>query len=239
MEFDFSVLEGFGDDMMSRKKQQIGRARALNMKMIDDIFKNTTDLEHGDEADEEKNEATDPNSFEVVGTPRYATRKELEEIEECGAQAIDQNTLLAFAMGQAGDVIGVPGAQNPEDWEVSKDWFTDSNQEFLDRTGNGERWIEVVNDLARRFSEFFDGSYEAFDFAADAFGRRAWEMGLTEAQMMADEFDRSGSFQMPKQVPIFEVAHRGKTTRLEPGKDLRVLRITEEQTVRIKNRSRK
>lgn len=196
-----------GADMMPRKNQHIDRAEALNMKMADELFQTSMS------AEDNVGEMADPNSFEeIAGKPKQPKQRRMYE---CGCQAMNQDpqSQMAMVADMAGNIMQV-SAGDDTDYQLDKDWLTDANQEFMDRTSKGERWIEVVNDLARRFAEFFDGSYEAFDFAADAFGRRAWEMGITEAQLMAEEFDRSGVFRMPSEIPVFEAKYQGREVTL-------------------------
>lgn len=215
MDFDFDQLFG-GDktlegkhDMMPRKDQHVARAEKLGMEPADDLLDRTTDIDWGD-----TNEMVDPETFEMTAAGSK-DQKKVETYEYATREMLSQGGTMAFAMDGLGNLMQVVAdAPDTSEAEGIGDWITDANQEFMDRTGNGERWIEVVNDLARRFAEFFDGSYEAFDFAADAFGRRAWEWGLTESQLMADEFSRTGHFTLPKDMPIFEAKYQGRTVSL-------------------------
>lgn len=58
------------------------------------------------------------------------------------------------------------------------DWYDYSTEELRQRVESGEHWMDVVNSLAREYASTHGNDYDAFDFAADALGRRAWEMGL-------------------------------------------------------------
>ena len=118
--------------------------------------------------------------------------------ESCGPQEIDLGLhdgmeVVAGLLGMNQDGV-VDIDQAGDDFTLDDDWFDTATQELLDRTSTGEDWVVLVSELSRRFSEFFDGSYAAFSFAADAFGRRAWKMGMVENQIAADNFDLTESF---------------------------------------------
>lgn len=184
-------------DRMPRKTQHVARARALDMKSAEEIMQDTMSNP------EEVTELTDPESMEkVVGE---ATALELimpvaqDMLKSYGgygpelvsyASDVAPETGAAFAGDQAGNVAFVGG----DDFNLDVDWFSTASQELLDRSSTGEDWVAIINDLARRFSEFFDGDYEAFSFAVDAFNRRAWSMGLVESQLAVDNFNRFGVF---------------------------------------------
>lgn len=211
MDFDFdNVFEG-KHDMMPRKTHHVDRGEKLGVEPVDDLLDRTTDID----ADyEDTNEVVDSETFEITAAGKKDQHK-VAAYEYATREMLSQGGCMAFAMDGLGNVMQI-ATDEPDASEAEGigDWITDANQEFMDRTGNGERWIEVVNDLARRFAEFFDGSYEAFDFAADAFGRRAWEWGLTESQLMAEEFDRTGHFTLPSEMPIFEAEYQGRKVTL-------------------------
>jgi hypothetical protein len=61
------------------------------------------------------------------------------------------------------------------------EWYDKATQEMVDRIHAGEFEMEVVNDLARQYASMHGGSHDAFQFASDALGRRAWQMGLSRA----------------------------------------------------------
>jgi len=60
-------------------------------------------------------------------------------------------------------------------------WYDKATQEMIDRIHAGEFEMEVVNDLARQYASMHGGSHDAFQFAVDALGRRAWQLGLSDA----------------------------------------------------------
>ncbi len=57
-------------------------------------------------------------------------------------------------------------------------WYDDATNKMVELIKNGGYPVDVINELAREFSDKIDGSYEAFAFARDALDRRAWELGL-------------------------------------------------------------
>lgn len=56
--------------------------------------------------------------------------------------------------------------------------YQQMTDQMIQRVKSGELLIDVQNDIARDYARQNGGSYDAFDFAYDALGRRAWEMGL-------------------------------------------------------------
>ena len=61
------------------------------------------------------------------------------------------------------------------------EWYDNATQEMIDRIHAGEFEMEVVNDLARQYASMHGGSHDAFQFALDALSRRAWQLGLSDA----------------------------------------------------------
>lgn len=239
IQYDFDQFFEGAHDMMPRKTQHVARGKKLGLKSVDDVMDQTTDID-------QTYEDTDPETFEMMsgknkkqvedhaGVHQYATR-----------EMMIQGGTMAFAMDGLGNLMQVVSDEAPEEEETSADamieWFDIANHEFLDRTGNGEKWQIVANELARRFAEFFDGAYDAFEFAADTYAHRAREWGLVQEQLMVESFDRTGSFIIPKQTPIYEMKYRGKKYAVDTS-------VTEGFTsyvpkrasmVTIKNRSRK
>ena len=61
------------------------------------------------------------------------------------------------------------------------EWYDKATEEMIQRIQAGEFEMEVVNDLAREYASMHGGSHDAFQFAVDALSRRAWQMGLNDA----------------------------------------------------------
>jgi len=196
--------EGIRNDGMPRKEKQVDRAKMLNMRSTDEIMNTTLGaIDPGPE--QYREDGTDPNSFEKVAGIKMAkksraiSRKQRKGLDEdCGPQEIDlglhdgmEVVAGLLGMNQDGEVSM---DQAGDDFTLDDDWFDTATQELLDRTSTGEDWVVLVSELSRRFSEFFDGSYAAFSFAADAFGRRAWKMGMVESQNASENFDLTESF---------------------------------------------
>jgi truncated hemoglobin YjbI len=64
---------------------------------------------------------------------------------------------------------------------ANAEWYDKATEEMIQRIQAGEFEMEVVNDLARQYASMNGGSHDAFQFAVDALGRRAWQMGLNDA----------------------------------------------------------
>lgn len=184
-------------DVMPRKNKIDQADAMLNMKSADEILA--------------------PVAASNKPTPNITEAQ--NRLWECGCDAMDdQESSMAFAVDGIGNIMQIAKVDNRDndpDYQLESDWFGDATQELIDRCSAGEEWIEVVNELAQRFAEFFDGAYQAHDFASDAFGRRAWEMGLWEAQGMAAEFARSGKFILPESAKTASMNFRGLRKVLE------------------------
>ncbi len=184
-------------DVMPRKNKIDQADAMLNMKTADEVLA--------------------PVAASNKPTPNITEAQ--NRLWECGCDAMDnQESSMAFAVDGIGNIMQIAKVDNRDndpDYQLESDWFGDATQELIDRCSAGEEWIEVVNELAQRFAEFFDGAYQAHDFASDAFGRRAWEMGLWESQGMAAEFARSGKFVLPESAKTASLIFRGLRKVLE------------------------
>ncbi len=70
---------------------------------------------------------------------------------------------------------------NTQESNTKVEWYDKATKELVHRIKSGEFEMEVVNDLAREYASMHGGSHEAFQFAVDALSRRAWQMGLSNA----------------------------------------------------------
>lgn len=245
MNFDFTkVFTEDAHDMMPRKVQHNRRTAALGMKSAEDLFKDTTsDSDYSDidlDADDPNtNETVDANSFEVIGTPKYITREEMttgisqeELFNYARGDEPTEQIGVAFVMGTTGIVDQVA---DDDDYQLSVDWFIEATQELMDRSSTGECWCQIINDIAQRFAGFFDGAYQAYDFAAAAFGRRAHAMGIVEQQMMVETFTHTNSFTISSgAIATRFIRYRGRSVELTESGPIRVLRVkTEPATIRF------
>lgn len=239
MDFDFDTVFEGKHDMMPRKTHHVARGGKLGMKSADDILDQTTDSE-------ETYEVTDPNSFEMLSSGK---RKDVEEhsdlFQYATREMLQTGGDYALAVDNIGNMLqigsGCCAVEEPMTAEDMGEWFNIANHEFLDRTGNGEKWNTVVNDLARRFAEMFGGSYDAFEFAASAYAHRAREWGLMEAQTMVESFDTTGVFTPSAVSPTCDLKYRGRGFQIDTTADSQFgfFAPTGKTTVTIKSGSRK
>lgn len=114
-----------------------------------------------------------------------------DDIDEgCGAQPFNQDPSTdAHSMKPDASMSDDPTMDgDPHD-------YTQLTDEMTQRIQSGEHYLEVINDVARKYAQGHGSSYDAFDMAHDAFSRRAWEMGLwpnedsEDASRKYDDYD--------------------------------------------------
>lgn len=114
-------------------------------------------------------------------------------------------------------------------------WYDSATNEMLERVRNGERAIDVANELARRYASEHPDQVEAFEFAYDALSKRAWEHGLKENKKKHSVVEDADKLlgKRPKGTPskgphdfekgaVYKVNYKGKTeqARIEHGHKL-------------------
>jgi len=198
-------------NMMPRKKFQADRSRMYNMKTADEIMQTTI-------------ESINAESFEIMSDPPTNTNVINQDDLITLGNEIDSDELKSIGGEYINDLVGGTFVSDPignveyaceDDFTLDGDWFAEATQDFVDRSSTGECWKNIVHDLASRFAGFFDGSYQAFDFAAGAFTKRALDMGLIEQEMMVESFNQTGVFGNVTDIDA-TVSYRNHTFSLNP-----------------------
>lgn len=193
MEFAFEkVFREDTNDIKPRKTRNVKKSLDIGMTTADELFRQTT----GDSI------VVDPNTFEKT------------TVSEVSATA--ENS----AMGGTMITLGMDGVvvydSPPSGGGLSADWFERAYQILLDRVSGGEPVVATIANLAKEFSGFFEQQYVAFDFAADALGRKAHRLGLLAQHEMVESFDTDGTFRTTGTTHVVEYAGR-KTLLVEHG----------------------
>jgi hypothetical protein len=118
-----------------------------------------------------------------------------------------------------------------------KEWLDACTEIMKKRIENGEYPIDVINDLARQYSSFFDHSYDTFAFARDALDRRAWELGL---RYTCDENDDSVYSDIKRHAGIEKTERKEKVceqgSTIEKIKKLLDPNVWEQKAIEIESR---